>query len=292
VGIRTRQIPPANKQDAHRARAHGISRCLDLSVLSHRWCFAPTRVNPFAGAPLDRVVQRCTEDRLRAYEAIPGHSSRDWRCPRYLNSGAYAGRASDVAELARLWAQYETWHGPCNPRPKEGHDDQCIAMQMQLWQNVSIGLDYHEALFANGGAATPASRRGREQLRTHEWTGLSKRRNSTHCNPCGRVRCGCSLLPAWQVPARKTGRAAAASLALTRRDDYRAMCGVAKEGPFAIHFNSAASKWTLRHPTMQRWIHEVFPLPPDEPTQAGPSVARAHVRALPVRRARLFASIA
>ena len=72
------------------------------------------------------AISACTEDKLLMYEKIPGHTRRPWRCPRFLNSGAYAGLAPSIGRLARLWAQQKLFRADCRARPIEGVNDQCV----------------------------------------------------------------------------------------------------------------------------------------------------------------------
>ena len=237
-------------------RFHNARGSARVVFMAEPWCFAPTMqtVTRRSGAARQIEAISCTKAKLAQYErADSSHAQRHWRCPRFLNSGLYAGFASEVATLGELWAQPALWLDGCQPRPMWGYADQCIATEIMLLGNVSIALDVHEALFASGGTAVapPPIR--------------SRHANSTGCTKCGRTACHCSLLNEWRIPDQrrprrpspKDGRAGA--LPLQRSADYRSSCAIADAGPLIIHFNGVSKK-LAKTAEMRAWIDASFPL--------------------------------
>ena len=187
------------------------------------WCFAPFRrqIREKDGNR-SRIRQEdgtvCPPGVLRQYERRWGRSKYGWRCPRYLNSGLFAGSAGAIARLTALWEHPQVWLHACAPRKHHGADDQCIATMIALMGNVTIELDVQEWMFATAGTAVmplgskrqkhyaclkPKSRHGRLMYRHECGTGNchlchsvrpppENIHNSTPCADCGRVTCDCS----------------------------------------------------------------------------------------------------
>ena len=238
--------------------ARGSSR---IVFMAEPWCFAPTMETVTRHNGLRRVeATSCTERKLSQYEQRgPSHAQRPWHCPRFLNSGAYAGLASEVAKLGELWADATLWRRGCKPRPNWGFDDQCIAMEIMLLGNVSIALDTHEALFASGGTAVARS--------SHRFSRRQKlMANSTRCAACGRTACDCSLLNEWRFPDSRRpnvpsdGRVAI--VPLQRTAHYLSSCAIAEVNPLVVHFNGV-SKRLMKTTEMQAWL-EAFSTPANE----------------------------
>ena len=235
--------------------ARGSSRIL---FMAEPWCFAPTMkaVTRRSGSARSvNVDHGCTEATLLRYEhADRSHAQRSWRCPRFLNSGLYAGVASEVAKLGELWAKPTLWLSGCQKRPNWGYADQCIAMEIMLLGNVSIALDTHEALFASGGTAVEPPPRGPRHLH-------GKNLSSTRCSACGRTACHCSLRNEWSIPdswRASTFDNQMGLRSLRRRAGYRNLCANTEVAPFIIHFNGV-SKRLMKTAEMLAWIKAFFP---------------------------------
>ena len=129
-------------------------------LASWAFCWAPTVTRRVTAKGLQshaRDQLPCDTDGLAAYEAR-GAASLPWRCPRFLNAGAYAALAADLIPLAEMWSRPKLWEARCRKRLHYEVSDQCIATWIYLQGNASIALDSHEELFAYGGAAVPAPR--------------------------------------------------------------------------------------------------------------------------------------
>ena len=99
----------------------------------------------------------CTHDYLTAHSSRSSvAAAAEWRCPRYLNAGAFAGRARDLVVMLRRWlAQISNSTYP-------DADDQAAAARLLVGEHrlrrvqdgVTIELDVQERLFAFAGAVT------------------------------------------------------------------------------------------------------------------------------------------
>lgn len=205
--------------------ARGSARVL---FQAEHTCFAP-RDELIGGRRRPRT--HCNEQMLHAYAAV-NRRRQPWTCPRFLNSGAYAGFAADLLPLLQLWSQPRLPSvAPCTERPRYGWEDQCIATSLILQRNASIALDTGEAIFATAAAVRPCT-----TTRSKCWEcGRPKEANGIR-----RPRCESDETLVWTRQA--DGR-------LHRLSSYLSQCGTSL-APFAIHFNGPAKR-LMAHPMIQ-----------------------------------------
>ena len=198
----------------------------------------------------------CDMDGLVAYEAR-GAANLPWRCPRFLNAGAYAARAADLLLLAQKWSKPQLWKGRCLNRLRYPVSDQCIATWIYLQGNGSIALDSHEELFATGGMAVEAARPcpGNMTHCRHRNFRTKIRPNalSAYSVPCGRMQCDTSLrfTDMWRVDSTE----------LQRPPLYKEECQITTAAPFLVHFNGDAKR-VVKERELQSWLDSAHPLHP------------------------------
>ena len=105
------------------------------------------QAEPMCWAPAGNLLH-CSREILQAYAGRPSAKVPS-RCPRFLNSGAFAGHAADLVPVLRLWTKPERWVRTT----RNGFCDQSVIMSMWLQGNASVQLDYHETIFATSAVA-------------------------------------------------------------------------------------------------------------------------------------------
>ena len=125
-------------------------RGFKLLFQAEPWCWAPyTGSNHKPSWSSHRPS--CRPDVLTDYNSTPDWSS-NWRCPRFLNSGLYAGWTSDVLQLASFMDNASSWPGG-TPLCFEA-DDQCLATHFMLRHPGWVRLDVQQQLLATGARPT------------------------------------------------------------------------------------------------------------------------------------------
>ena len=220
------------------------------------FCWAPTRKRTANGQLTTKDQLPCDTDGLVAYEAR-GVANLPWRCPRFLNAGAYAARAADLLPLALKWSKPQLWKARCLNRLRYAVSDQCIATWIYLQGNASIALDSHEELFATGGMAVEAARPcpgNMTHCRHRNFrTKIRPNASSAYSVPCGRMQCDTSLRFAdmWRVD----------SMELQRPPHYKEECQITTAAPFLVHFNGDAKR-VVKERQLQSWLDSAHPLHP------------------------------
>ena len=204
----------------------------------------------------------CSREVLAGYGAreLPSTSrSERWRCPRFLNSGMYAGRAADIQVMATLQEQLAQSkpneslltartlrHGRLRTaRRVDGahncfyRDDQCVATHFMLHNTGWIAIDSAEALFATATVSTQEMDPGR----------------SERCVSCGNQTCRCSSVNQWTLTRWPHGASPNRSHnhgSWMRAPAYREACGIHRWSPLFIHFQGPC-KFKLV-PVFDDWV--------------------------------------
>ena len=218
--------PASLSAEAVRKRWHRLARGHAHAVVyqAEPWCWAPN--GPHQG---QRQCSSRLLGRYRARSEQPLHP--DWRCPRFLNGGAFAGLAGTVALM--LHAQVNATGLPCYL-----HDDQCVATHTMLSAvdgaltseralasaiaaaGATVLVDVHEVFFAAAAAATTGG---------------------VGCVACGNVRCFCGKRAEWARDATT------ALPPLARPTAYHERCNIPNSTfpPLFIHPNGPAKPYLM-----------------------------------------------
>jgi len=192
--------------------------------------------------PAGRV---CSPEVVKLYSAYDYHNHAFARCPRYLNSGMYAGLAGEMLPIIAQWragaavlsgkSPGAAWPGA---PPTCYRGDQCVVTNLLLRSNGTIALDTREHLFAS--AATPAVP-GDAEWGAANRGGGAIRCGDTRCRATARVEVG------WQLDGNRNGNS------LSRFPEYRQACKLSESPPVLIHFQGVA-KSQLDSQFVRRWL--------------------------------------
>lgn len=183
----------------------------------------------------------CSMQVLAQYEEL-GHHRLPWRCPRYLNSGGFAGLARDMTPHLQRWLAGmvgkrkvgSAWPGPPPVCRKElvnnkiglgSLEDQCVATNLMLRSNGTIVLDSHEHLFASGSIVVGRNDSGQT---------YATRAGGIICGP-DKCLLGTRFTSSWSWSKDDRWR---------RLGPYSKECAIAQDsGPTLIHFNGVSKRF-------------------------------------------------
>lgn len=208
------------------------------------------QAEPFCWAPWAEAWPSgriCSPEVVGLYKA-QGYLQLPPRCPRFLNSGGYAGLVRDISPILRQWRDGArvlsgakpgaAWPGTA---PQCFRGDQCVATNLMLRSNGSIGLDIREQLFASAYLPVLPMMKG--------WgTGF----RGGGALSCGDVKCRAhtKLADSWHFV---NSQSSADAGHFERPEEYRAVCHVQVPSTM-IHFQGIMKGLLKSSGTVTTWL--------------------------------------